>query len=134
MADSFSIRRKFDSEGETLAERMKARRDAVLEKERERIGRLVRLKVGVYFDPVSREVLRKVGSQYIFIRHDLRRSSRTGERSTAVTFKPIKGGLYWDPKELKVYQFRSGNYVLYSKDRRKTPAAKSPTGAERRKR
>jgi hypothetical protein len=134
MADQFSIRRQLDEEGEELTDRLKARREATLEAERLRIKRLVRLKTGVFFDPVTREVLRKVGSQYVFIRHDLRRSTRTGARSEAVTLKPIQGGLYWDPKELKVYQFRAGHYVLYSRDRRKSAAAKSPTGKDRRKR
>jgi hypothetical protein len=134
MADQFSIRRQLDEESEELTDRLKARREATLEAERERIKRLVRLKIGVFFDPVTREVLRKVGSQYVYIRHDLRRSTRTGGRSGAVTLKPIQGGLYWDPQELKVYQFRSGHYVLYSKDRRKSAVAKSPTGKDRRKR
>ena len=133
MADQFSIRRQLDSEGEELTDRLKARREATLEEERERVKRLIRLKTGIYFDPVAREILRKVGSQYVFIRHDLRRSDkRTGARSGAVTLKPIQGGLYFDPKELKVYQFRAGHYVLYSRDRRKA-AGKSPVGKDRRK-
>jgi hypothetical protein len=133
MPDQFSIRRQLDEEGEDLTERLKARREETLEAERLRVKRLVRLKVGVFFDPLTREVLRKVGSQYVFIRHDLRRSTRTGARSEAVTLKPIQGGLYWDPKELKVYQFRAGHYVLYSRDRRKA-TAKVPAGKDRRKR
>lgn len=131
MADLFSIRKRLDREGEELTERLKARRQATLEAERERVKRLVRLGTSLYFDPVTREILRKVGSQYIFIRHDKRRGKR--EDGAAVTLKPIAGGLFFDPKETKVYQFRNGHYVLYSKDRRKA-AAKSPTGVERRKR
>lgn len=134
MADQFSIRKQLDDESGTVAARVEARREATLEKERERVKRLVRLTVGVYFDPVTREVLRKVGSQYIFLRHDRRRTTRTGGKAEAVTLKPIQGGLYWDPKEMKVYQFRSGHYVLYSKDRRKGYSGKSPVGNERRKR
>lgn len=132
MADLFSIRRKLDAEGGDLTERMRARREAALELERERAKRLIRLKVGVYFDPVTREVLRKVGSQYVFLRHDRRATTRTGSRGLTVTLKPIQGGLLWDPKENKIYQFRNGHYVLYSRDRRKGYSGKSPTGKERR--
>lgn len=132
MADPFSIRKKFDEEGEDLAERLKAKRQDALEAERERVARLVRLKVGYYFDPVTREILRKVGSQYVFVRHDRRRSSRGGVPTETVKLKPIQGGLYWDPAAMAIYQFRDGHYVLYSKDRRKVPG-KSPVGAERRK-
>lgn len=132
MADLFSIRRKLDAEGEDLSDRLKARRDAALELERERAKRLIRLKVGVFFDPVTREVLRKVGSQYVFLRHDRRSTTRSGARGVTVTLKPIQGGLLWDPKENKIYQFRNGHYVLYSKDRRKGYSGKSPTGKERR--
>ena len=130
MADLFSIRRKFDEEGEELTDRLKARRQATLEAERERVKRLVRLATSLYFDPVTREILRKVGSQYIFIRHD-KRSAKRGDGGD-VKFKAIQGGLYFDAKEVKVYQFRSGHYVLYSRDRRKSTASKSPTGKERR--
>ena len=134
MVDQFDIRRKMDAEGEDLSERLRARREATLEEERLRVKRLIRLKTGIYFDPVAREILRKVGSQYVFIRHDKRRSDkRTGARNEAVTLKPIQVGLFFDPKEVKVYQFRAGHYVLYSKDRRKAPG-KSPVGVERRKR
>jgi hypothetical protein len=133
MADQFSIQRRLDSASEDLSERMQARRAAAIEAERVRAKRLIRLRVGVYFDPVTREVLRKVGSQYVFLRHDRRRTTRTGGRGEAVTLKPIQGGLYWDPKEFRVYQFRNGHYVLYSKDRRKLRPGKSPTGADRRK-
>lgn len=136
MADPFSIRRKFDAQGQALVDRLKARREADLEKERERQKRLIRLKVGIFFDPVTREILRKVGSQFVFIRHDRRRTSRL-TRAEAETGKMrlIQGGLFWDPETNGIYQFRSGHYVLYSRDRRKVPAseAKSPLGKERRK-
>jgi hypothetical protein len=135
MADLFSIRRKLDARGQDLVDELKARRQATLEAERERLKRLVRLKVGFYFDPVTREILRKAGSQYVFVRHDRRRSTRLS-RAEAETGKMrlIQGGLFWDPESNAVYQFRSGHYVLYSRDRRKaTVAGKSPTGKERRK-
>lgn len=133
MADLFSIRRKLDSEGEELLDRLKARRQATLDAERAREKRLIRLKVGIYFDPVTREVLRKVGSQYVFIRHDRRRGRLTREQAETGKMRLIQGGLFWDPEHNAVYQFRSGHYVLYSRDRRKNKAGQSPTGAERRK-
>jgi hypothetical protein len=89
--------------------------------------------VGYYFDPVTREILRKVGSQFVFVRHDRRRTSREGGSTETVKLKPIQGGLFWDAAAMAVYQFRTGHYVLYSRDRRKVPVGKSPTGKERRK-
>jgi len=132
MADPFSIRRKFDGEADDLAEQIKDKRRAAQEADRERIKRLVPLKVGYYFDPVTREVLRKVGSQYVFVRHDRRRTNRSGNDKQTVKLKPIQGGLYWDAVAVAIYQFRNGQYVLYSKDRRKA-TGHSPTGKDRRK-
>ncbi|HTB21854.1 MAG TPA: hypothetical protein VK914_04015 [bacterium] len=134
MADQFSVRRQLDAESEDLYQELKERREAVLEEERERVKRLVRLKVGYYFDPVTREILRRVGSQYVFVRHDRRRLGRLkpAEAETG-RMRLIQGGLFWDPTINAVYQFRSGHYVLYSRDRRKTLAGKNPAGNERRK-
>ena len=132
MADQFSIRRNRDAENGDLADELKAKREAVLDAERDRIKRLVRLKVGYYFDPQTREILRKVGSQFVFVRHDRRRTSREGGSTETVKLKPIQGGLFWDPAAMTIYQFRTGHYVLYSRDRRKV-AGKSPVGKERRK-
>ena len=134
MADLFSIRRKLSREGDDLLQDLKARRQATLAAERERESRLVRLKVGVYFDPTTREILRKVGSQYVFIRHDRRRTTRlTPAQAETGKMRLIQGVLFWDPETNGVYQFRSGHYVLYSRDRRKSTVSKSPTGKERRK-
>lgn len=133
MADAFSIRRSQAAESDDLVDRLKARRQATLEADRERIKRLVRLKVGVFFDPVTREVLRKVGSQYVFIRHDRRRGKLTRQEAESSQLRLIAGGLFWDPVQNAIYQFRSGHYVLYSRDRRKAAVGKSPTGVERRK-
>jgi hypothetical protein len=132
MPDSFSIRRKFDGGAGDLAAELKAKRQASIEEDRERAKRLIALKVGYYFDPVTREVLRKVGSKYVFVRHDRRRTNRSGNDTQVVRLKPIQGGLYWDPVAVAIYQFRDGQYVLYSKDRRKAPG-QSPTGKDRRK-
>lgn len=135
MADQFSVRRRLDGEGDDLFDELKARREDLLEEERARVKRLVRLKVGYYFDPVTREILRRVGSQYVFVRHDRRRLGRLkpAEAETG-RMRLIQGGLFWDPTINAVYQFRSGHYILYSRDRRKaTVAGKSPDGKERRK-
>ena len=134
MADQFSVRRQLDSESEDLYEELQDRREAAIEAERERAKRLVRLKVGYYFDPLTREILRRVGSQYVFVRHDRRRLGRL-KPSEAETgrMRLIQGGLFWDPTINAVYQFRSGHYVLYSRDRRKVLAGKNPAGSERRK-
>jgi hypothetical protein len=134
MVDQFSVRRRLDSEGEDLFNELKDRRDAAIEAERERAKRLVRLKVGYYFDPVTREILRRVGSQYVFVRHDRRRTGRlTPAQAETGRMRLVQGGLFWDPAADAVYQFRSGHYVLYSRDRRKVPVGRSPTGKERRK-
>jgi hypothetical protein len=134
MADQFSVRRKLDGESDELLDALQARREAVIDEERARAKRLVRLKVGYYFDPLTREILRRVGSQYVFVRHDRRRIQRMSP-AVAETgrMRLIQGGLFWDPTENAVYQFRSGNYVLYSRDRRKGGTGKNPAGNERRK-
>lgn len=134
MADQFSVRRRLDGKSDELLGELQDRREAALNEERARVKRLVRLKVGYYFDPVTREILRRVGSQYVFVRHDRRRILRMSP-AVAETgrMRLILGGLFWDPSENAVYQFRSGNYVLYSRDRRKSGPGKSPTGNERRK-
>ncbi len=134
MVDPFTIRRRLDAQGDELYEDLKNRREADIEKSRERVRRLVRLKVGYFFDPVTREILRKVGTQYVFVRHDRRRTQRlTPAQAETGRMRLIQGGLFWDPEENAVYQFRSGHYVLYSRDRRKQGAGTSPTGKERRK-
>jgi len=133
MADQFSVRRRQDAEGDELLADLKAQRQETLDEERARTKRLIRLKVGYYFDPLTREILRKVGSQYVFMRHDRRRTQRlTREEAETGQMRLIQGGLFWDPKSNGVYQFRSGHYVLYSRDRRQRPG-QSPTGKERRK-
>ena len=134
MADLFSVRRKLEVAGEDLLDEMKDRRQEAVDTERERVKRLIRLKVGYFFDPVTREILRKVGSQYVFMRHDRRRTKRLSrEEAETGQLRLIQGGLFWDEKTMAIYQFRSGHYVLYSRDRRKDPRGKSPTGKERRK-
>lgn len=134
--NAFEIRRRQARAGEDLLDELKARRQLAIDAERERVQRLIKLKPGIFFDPVTREILRKVGSQYVFLRHDRRRLKRPDKLSPVQAetgkLRLIQGGLFWDPEGQRVYQFRAGNYVLYSRDRRKG-AGKNPTGAERRK-
>lgn len=133
MDDLFSIRRKSDKAGDDLLNDLKTRRTDAAEAARERLARLVRLKVGYYFDPQTREILRRVGSQYVFVRHDRRRIQRMSPAQAETgRMRLIQGGLFWDPENAAVYQFRAGAYVLYSRDRRKK-AGPLPTGNERRK-
>jgi hypothetical protein len=95
MADQFSVRRRLDGEAEDLFNELKDRRDAAIDAERERAKRLVRLKVGYYFDPVTREILRRVGSQYVFVRHDRRRTGRlTPAQAETGRMRLIQGGLF----------------------------------------
>jgi hypothetical protein len=132
MPDPFSIRRQFDDDEDDVAEALKEKlRRFAPDMDRQRIKRLVPLKVGYFFDPVTREILRKVGSKYVFVRHDRRRTARSGKDTQTVRLKPIQGGLYWDAVAVAIYQFRDGHYVLYSKERRKVPGS-SPTGKDRR--
>jgi hypothetical protein len=112
---------------------LKERRAEAAEMERQRSKRLVPLKLGYYFDPLTREVLRRVGSHYVFVRHDRRNTKRLSpDEAETGRMTLIQGGLFWDPTAKAVYQFRSGRYLLYSRDRRKLAAGKSPTGKERR--
>jgi hypothetical protein len=134
MPDQFDVRRKLDAAGEDLVDELKEQRLEGIELARERTKRLIRLKVGYYFDPVTREILRKVGSQFVFVRHDRRRTQRlTRAEAENGKMRLIQGGLFWDPDGNAVYQFRDGVYVLYSRDRRKNAKGSSPTGKERRK-
>ena len=134
--NAFDISRRQARASGDLLDSLKAKRQAALDADRERAQRLIKLKPGIYFDPTTREILRKVGSQYVFLRHDRRRLKRADKLTPAQAetgkLRLIQGGLFWDPEEQVVYQFRSGNYILYSRDRRKG-AGKSPTGKERRK-
>jgi hypothetical protein len=133
MADAFTIRRKLDNDSEELLEDLQARRREAQE-EAARKKRLVYLKMDTYFDPLTREILRKVGKRLVFIRHDKRRTPRlTPAQAETGRMVLIQGGLFFDPKAKAVYQFRAGHYVLYSRDRRKA-TGKSPAGKERRKR
>src|SRR5258708_3971855 len=93
-----------------------------------------------YFDAKNRFIMKKTGERYVFVRHD-RRSSlgqkpvakdrRSQAQADAGHFKPIAGGLFWSPEEKAVFKKTEANYVLYSRDRRKTPG-ENAGGPERR--
>lgn len=99
----------------------------------------IKLTGNFYFDPLKKNILKKQGSSYIFVLNDRRRNEkpvskdrRKGAAETVpVHLKPIIQGLYWDAANKQVYKKLGGNFVLFSKDRRKAHGP-SPTGHERR--
>lgn len=100
--------------------------------------KFIRLSGNYFFDPIKREILKKQGAGYVFVRHDRRLSNRPVAKDRRDRFeampihlKPITHGLFWDAEGKNVYKKIGGNFVLYSRDRRKAAGA-SPTGQERR--
>lgn len=92
-----------------------------------------------YFDPVKKHILKKQASGFVFVMHDRRRSHRPVSKDRRAKFeampihlKPMAQGLFWDSENKDVYKKIGGNFVLYSKDRRKAHGP-SPTGNDRRK-
>jgi hypothetical protein len=133
MLDRFDIQRKLDNAGEEAEERARDEMESARDAQKLQIARLIKLTVGYYFDPVTKAMLKKVGSQYEFLRHDRRRKDRKSQaEAEALQFRMITGGLFWDEKSKRLYRKSSGHYVLYSPDRRKL-AGKNPGGVERRK-
>jgi hypothetical protein len=91
-----------------------------------------------YFDPVKKTILKKQGGSFSFVLHDRRRGHkpvsqdrRSRRESMPIHLKPTAQGLFWDSEGKNVYKKIGGNFVLYSKDRRKSAGA-SPHGGERR--
>lgn len=98
----------------------------------------IKLSANFYFDPIKKHILKKQGESFTFVRHDRRFSQRPVVKDRRARFealpvhlKPIAQGLFWDPEGKNVYKKIGGNFVLYSRDRRKVPG-ESPTGNERR--
>jgi hypothetical protein len=90
-----------------------------------------------FFDPVKKQILKKQGSGYVFVLHDRRRSHRPVSQdrrarleAIPVHLKPIAQNLFWDAEGKYIYKKINGNFVLYSKDRRKEH---QPPAVERRK-
>ena len=98
----------------------------------------IKLSGSFYFDPVKKHILKKQGAGFVFVMHDRRRMHRPVTKDRRAKFeampihlKPVSQGLFWDSENKDVYKKIGGNYVLFSKDRRKSHGA-SPTGTERR--
>ena len=135
MVDLFSIQRGRENRRNMSREELLRDRAA----RAARIKKFVKLKPGLYYDPVDRVIMRKAGSQYLFLRSDRRNAPRLGkEAAEEAQFRLIAGGLFWDPAKNAVYKKTGAHYVLYSRDRRATPKDRrkkpgpSPTGTERR--
>jgi hypothetical protein len=99
----------------------------------------IKLTGAYYFDPVKKHILKKQGSSFTFVMHDRRiihrpvaRDRRSRLEAIPIHLKPIIQGLYWDAENKHVYKKIGGNFVLYSKDRRRIHGP-SPTGSDRRK-
>lgn len=136
MTDRFDFQRGLDDAADGAAMTARERLESERENERAREKRLIKLSVGYYFDPVEKAVLRKVGSRFIFIRHDRRKKGSREDRKTlaqaeARQFRMIAGGLFWDEKGRKLYRKSGQHFVLYSPDRRKA-GSKNPVVRERR--
>ena len=98
----------------------------------------IKLTGSFYFDPIKKQILRRQGQDFTLVLHDRRRSHRPVSKDRRARYdampihlKPLPQGLFWDAEGKNVYKKVGGNYVLYSKDRRKAHGP-SPTGAERR--
>jgi len=98
----------------------------------------IKLSGSFYFDPLKRHILKKQGNGFVFVMHDRRRAHRPVVKDRRAKFeampihlKPITQGLFWDAENKDVYKKIGGNFVLFSKDRRKTHG-QGPGGAERR--
>jgi hypothetical protein len=79
---------------------------------------MVKLGAGLYFDPSSRMIYRKVGTQITMFRHDRRRRSsdafkgnserrqRTQAEAENAQFRMIQGGLFLIPKKKRYIKNR----------------------------
>ena len=101
-------------------------------------SRYIKLTGNYYFDPIKRHILKKQGQQYSFVLHDRRRLHRPVTKDRRGRFEemplqlvPIHHELFWDAEGKNVYRKIKDNFVLYSRDRRKTHNP-SPTGVDRR--
>jgi hypothetical protein len=86
----------------------------------------LKLSGNYYFDPVHHHILKKQGNTYTFVRHDRRiipkpvnKDRRSRFETMPIHLKPIAQGLFWDAEGKNVYRKVGGNFVLYSKDRRR---------------
>jgi hypothetical protein len=98
----------------------------------------------LYFDMKDRVILRKNGERFVFVRHDRRNAPAQAqgqwpvkyERRQSVKearrYQPIGNGLFWSAELQGVFKKAGDSFLLYSRNRRKSPAA-PPNGQERRK-
>lgn len=101
-------------------------------------ARYLKLTGNYYFDPIRKEILKKQGDQFVLVLHDRRRFNqpvvkdrRSRYESLPIHMKPTAKGLFWDEENKNVYRKIKGNFVLYSKDRRKALSS-NPIGLNRR--
>ncbi len=101
-------------------------------------SRYLKLTGNYYFDPIRKEILKKQGTAFTLVLHDRRRFNqpvgkdrRSRFESLPIHLKPMSQGLFWDEENQNVYRNIRGNFVLYSRDRRKVLSG-SPTGQNRR--
>jgi hypothetical protein len=135
MPDQFDIQREWESAGDRLVDLARERLDQEHEDARARLARLIRLGPGYYFDPLEKTLLKKMGSQLGFVRHD-RRYDREQKASQAEAeargFREVSGGFFWDGKSKKLYRKNGEHFMLYTSDRRKLDTG-SNDSEERRK-
>jgi hypothetical protein len=122
MSDRFDIQREWDTAGERLVEEALDRVDEDEERLREREARLIKLGPGYYFDPLEKALLKRMGSQLGFVRHDRRHEREvkaTKAEAEALGLREVSGGFFWDAKSKKLYRKNGEHFVLYTSDRRK---------------
>ena len=100
----------------------------------------VKLSGNYYFDPVHHHILKKQGNTFTFVRHDRRlfpkpvpQDRRSRREAMPIQLKPIGQGLFWDAEAKNVYRNVGGNFVLYSKDRRRSSKPLAPEKDRRQK-
>ena len=126
------IRSRWDAniEADELVDEARGRLDDARALNSMEVKRLKKLGAGYFWDPIKKQVVKKVGSVFQFVRHDRRGAARGA--GVQRRFKSVTGGLLWDLVENKLYRKQGEHYILYSPDRRKK-RGRSPSGAERRR-
>ncbi len=96
----------------------------------------LKLSGSFYFDPIKKQILKKQGGSFSLVLNDRRRSQKPVTQDRRARFEampihltPIAQNLFWDSNSKDVYKKIGGNFVLYSKDRRK---AHKPVDQDRR--
>ncbi len=122
MPDQFDVRREQDGAAAAIADEAMDRLADSKDKADEREGRLIQLDESHYFDPQNKQVLLKNGASYANLGHNPHfeelAAQKIEEEAGRKGYKPVKGGLFWDPAEMRLYAKNGGHYVLYALDRR----------------